>query len=86
MEKGFRIVQCLGCSVRLRVPVSEKDYGTTKIVRCPKCGAQGRIEIPCPAPEISSTKKPLSPSPGDISQFPQDFFGDIFDDIFKREK
>ncbi len=80
MEKGFRTFQCPGCPAKLRFPVSEKDYGTTRIVRCPKCSTKGRIEIPRPASETPTTRRPPSSPLGDTSLFPW------LDDIFKTGK
>ncbi len=75
MEKGFRTVQCSGCPVKLRIPISEKDYGETKKIRCPKCGTIGRVKIPHPASEASPTKRPQPSS--DVNSFPGGFF-DLF--------
>ena len=79
MEKGFRTFQCPGCFSRLKFPVSEEDYGKTKTVRCPKCGAKARVEIPCPAP----FSKESGFSPNDFDGF---FLGDILGDLFKKDK
>ncbi|MDO8496323.1 MAG: hypothetical protein Q7S43_02910 [bacterium] len=85
MEKGFRTFQCHGCPAKLKISVSEKDYGTTKTVRCPKCQSQSRLEIPRPATETSKTKE--HPWFGNTNPFSLDFFGeDIFGDIFKGNK
>jgi len=86
LEKGFRTFQCHGCLAKLRISVSEKDYGTIKVVRCPKCKAQARLEIPHPAPEASKTK--ARPFPDNTDPFtPWDFSGgDILGDIFKGSK
>jgi DNA-directed RNA polymerase subunit RPC12/RpoP len=81
MEKGFRMVQCSGCPAKLRFPVSEKDYGTKRTIRCPKCGFEGRVFVPHPAPEStgkggshdSSSRKP-SPSRDEL----RELFGGLF--------
>ncbi len=87
MEKGFRTFKCHGCPATLKFPVSEKDYGKTKIVRCPKCRVMARIEIPYPAPETSGAgKKSPFPFPGDTDPLSPDFLKDIFSDPFKGDK
>ena len=82
MEKGFRIVQCPGCPVKLRISVSEKDYETTKKIRCPKCGTIGRVKIPRPAFQISHTKGPRSA--GGASPHSEDFL-DFFKELFNKK-
>ncbi|MDP3731178.1 MAG: hypothetical protein Q8R34_01640 [bacterium] len=72
MEKGFRTFQCFECLTKLKFPVSEKDYGEIKVVRCPKCRALARVEIPYPTNEPD----PFSP----------DFLKDIFGDFSKGNK
>ena len=85
MEKGFRTFQCHGCFVKLRFTVSEKDYGTTKTIRCPKCKAGARLGISYPAPATSKTK--AQPSPSNTNPFSWDFPGrEIFDALFKSNK
>lgn len=86
MEKGFRTLQCPGCPAKLKLPVAEKDYGTTKVVRCPKCSTQARVEIPYPAPEAPRTGRPQAPSSDSPSQFSWDIFGNIFKDFFQGNK
>lgn len=84
MEKGFRTMQCPGCPAKLRIPVSENDYGRTRIVRCPKCSSKGRVTIPHPAPEVSGTGKAQSSSSTEANPFPFDLSEDIFGDLFKK--
>jgi len=53
MEKGFRMVRCPGCGIRMRIKISEEQYGRTLEVTCPKCETKGRVIIPIPPPEES---------------------------------
>jgi hypothetical protein len=80
LEKGFRTVQCPGCPAKLRFPVSEKDYETTKTIRCPKCSTIGRVKIPRPA--INKTKKPESSDNTDPSK--EKLFDDLFGGLFNE--
>lgn len=45
----YRRLNCSGCGQELKFPVTEKDFGTTLIVRCRKCGPVNRAYIPVPA-------------------------------------
>lgn len=80
MEKGFRTILCPGCSIKLKFSISEKDYGITKTIRCPKCKAEGRVQIPRPALEIRTTTKPQSPFPD------FDPFSSVMDELLKGKK
>ncbi|MEK7138946.1 MAG: hypothetical protein AAB799_02080, partial [Patescibacteria group bacterium] len=60
-------------------------YGTTKVVRCPRCSAKVRVEIPRPA-ETPGVGKSQSPPSNQTSSFPWDSQGDIFGDILKGRK
>lgn len=84
MEKGFRTFQCSECRTKLKFPVSEKDYGQTKVVRCPKCRALARVEIPHPASETAKAGE--SPLPNDADPFSPDFSKDLFGDLSKEKK
>ena len=84
MEKGFRTFQCPDCSVKLKFLISEKDYGKTRNVRCPKCRTLARVEIPYPPPETPKTGG--LPFPNDADPFAEDFLKDIFGDISKENK
>jgi hypothetical protein len=50
MQPVFRTVKCPGidCPRTLRYAVSETDYGTKKILCCPRCCAEISITIPLP--------------------------------------
>ncbi len=82
MEKGFRLIRCPECSEKLRIPISEKDYETTKKIRCPKCGPIARVKIPRPAFQISHTKKPQPLN--DINPGLEHIF-DIFKKLFGKK-
>lgn len=47
-EKGFRTVQC-SCKAKLKFPVSEKNYGKTVKINCPRCETVSQVHIPVPA-------------------------------------
>ncbi|HPW34360.1 MAG TPA: hypothetical protein PK367_01195 [Candidatus Paceibacterota bacterium] len=78
MEKGFRLVQCPGCPVKLRLKITFMQYGKTLEVICPKCGARFRVTIPVPA----DYKKNEPDHNHDTSSFgvfdPSYLFGDLF--------
>lgn len=85
MEKGYRTIQCPGCSTQLRFSVSEKDYGKTRIVRCPKCSAKGRVTIPHPAINVSGNEKARGSSSSEENPFPFDLPKDLFGDLFGKK-
>lgn len=78
-EKGFRLVQCPNCPVKIRITITEKQYGHTLLVTCPKCGAKCRVTIPHPAPDNKKSTKPTSSSPFDLGDL-----GTLFGDLFKK--
>ncbi len=51
MPQEYRHLKCPGtdCPKVLRLPISEKHYGTKVDVTCPSCGAECRTTIPVPA-------------------------------------
>lgn len=53
---GYRHVKCPGCLRKLRIKISEKDFGKNVTVICPdlKCGTRMRVNIPVPPPERTS--------------------------------
>jgi uncharacterized protein YbaR (Trm112 family) len=74
-EKGFRIVQCPECKCKLRLKITEKQYGKTLEVTCPKCKTKCRTKIPVPADLGEKAPAPKDPS--------VDSFKDLFGDLFK---
>lgn len=51
MEKGFRMVKCPNreCPKKIRIKVSERNYGKKGKIICPKCKEVFMVTIPVPA-------------------------------------
>jgi len=83
VEKGFRLVQCPSCSTKLRLSISEKQYGKTLEVTCPKCHTKCRTTIPIPPADVEQ-KEPEQHHPS-TNPF-EDQFEDILGSLFKTSK
>lgn len=82
MEKGFRLARCHECKTKIRFSVSEAQYGKTLVIRCPKCGAVGRVTIPFPpSPEQEGLLDETSSQ--DVSW--GDAVANFFLDLLKRK-
>ena len=46
MPNEFRHVQCPGCFIKLRLVISEKNYGKKIEITCPECKTKCRTTIP----------------------------------------
>ena len=75
-----RHVQCPGCGVKLRLTISEKDYGKTVEITCSKCGVKCRTTIPPPAAQ----KEPPHGTPFFDEKDPLGIFN--FGDFFGTQK
>lgn len=82
MEKGFREVRCAECKAKLKIPITEKDYGQKLRRRCPKCKTVFIVFIPVPA--VVSQEASASNNP--FSDFSEVSFGSFFEGIFKNPK
>ena len=86
-EKGFRELNCHGCTMRIKFPVTTEQYGKSIQAKCP-CGAINRATIPVPA-VVEVPPAPAAPAwpfmnmadtaPPAGSESLQDFFGNFFD-------
>ena len=61
----YRHVRCPGCSVKLRIRISEKNYGKMIEITCPECKTKCRVKIPL---KTSNGRR----------NYADDFFDDLF--------
>jgi uncharacterized paraquat-inducible protein A len=71
MEKGYRLLQCPGCPVKLKLNISAEDYGKRVEATCPKCGAVCRTTIPHPPKQQASFAGTFADLFRDFFQTPQ---------------
>lgn len=77
MEKGFRLVRCPNCPGKIKISITEKQYGHTLLVTYPKCGAKCRVKIPHPAPDNKKSARANSSNSFDLGGL-ETLFGDLF--------
>lgn len=80
VEKGFRLLQCSGCVLVLRITISEVHYGRSFFVKCPTCKTKTRTMIPVP-PNLDEKVH----NEKDQEHF-FDYLKDIFGDFTKKPK
>ena len=44
----YRHLNCSRCGRKLRIRITEKDFGKTYLAKCPECGPINRVTIPTP--------------------------------------
>ncbi len=73
MGKEHRHIRCSHCTIKLRITISEQQYGKIVLVTCPKCTGKSRVTIPTPVQKERASRPPAENS-----------FGDLLDDLFGK--